>query len=174
MFGLHDIIYHGDQTFNFIYLQNYCNGETKILYHSSAFCTKPNTRHRIYVFLMLDRHLWRWPDIKPTLVQRLVLLRKLDLYLHCSVYCFPCIPVSTLVQHRLVHVFFSLTLAIGFHVDKSFSHSCFWIPLRDVWWDQPISHSLQNAWLLHWFCRFKWIFVRENTHSIFGYGEVLA
>ena len=26
-----------------------------------------------------------------------------------------------------------------------FSHSCCWLSLRDVWWDQPISHSLTYA-----------------------------
>ena len=30
-----------------------------------------------------------------------------------------------------------------------------WLSLQNVWWDQPISHSFQNASLFSWFRRFK-------------------
>ena len=43
-----------------------------------------------------------------------------------------------------------------------FSHSCCWLSLRDVWWDQPISHSVQNVWLLSLISPFQMdIFTRK-------------
>ena len=47
-----------------------------------------------------------------------------------------------------------------------FSHSCCWLSLRDLWWDQPISHSPIRLHCSFSFYRFRQIFVRENTYCI--------
>ena len=64
-------------------------------------------------------------------------------------------------RHRIIYTYF-----------YTFSHSCCRLSLRDVWWDQSISHSPSFASLLSWIVPFQVDFRTKNTYSIVGYGEM--
>ena len=54
-----------------------------------------------------------------------------------------------------------------------FSHSSCWLSLRDVWWDQPISHSLQNVPLLSFILSFQIDRrTRKYIYCIVGYDDI--
>ena len=116
-------------------------------------------------------HLTYWPFMKP-----------LSLFwnIHSVIYC-----VRAFLKHLLKNISAISTICDDVSIlrfrymlrsnpersggqDLFFSHSscsCCWLSLRDLWWDQPISHSLIFALLLSLILP---IFVRENAYCIIG------